>query len=196
MENENFDAIPQPVATSPYIDPQKVSIKGVVIKYSIISGLLTIIASLSFNLTGISKPGGSMGANLVPMLVNIGIFVFAYGSAFRDHRDQELGGYITLGRCMKIGIFISLITGVVAGLFTVIYMHFVDPNMIQDAMNLQMAEFEKKGMSDEEIQQAMKIGGMMQNPIVLLIFSVFGTAIFGLIGSLILGLFIKKDPKI
>jgi hypothetical protein len=55
---------------------------------------------------------------------------------------------------------------------------------------------EKKGMAEEQIEQAMAIMGKMMTPEITAVIGFFGAVIVGLIASAIMAAIMKKEPSL
>ncbi len=150
----------------------------------IIFALIPTLADLSEN----------TGVTMAISFASIAIAVIIFYINLKKYRDTELGGYMTLGRGFRYVFFTSIFIAIVMGIFMVIQMKFIDPGMMDAAMNTQMAEMEKQGMTEEQMEMASNISGYFTSPLAIGFITFFGQLFWGAIIGLILGAILKKWP--
>ena len=102
---------------------------------------------------------------------------------------------MTIGQGVGIGFWAGLVSSVISSIFMYIYVKFVDSGFIDMIKETQVEEMQKRGMSEEQIDQAMKIAGMFTSAEALLAFGLIGGVVFGLGIGLIISFFTqKKNP--
>lgn len=178
-----------------YMDPSGISPWPVAMRYGLIWGLVGILISLVSNLMGWDNPvEPNIVMSIVLSLVSLGVTVGFLVTAIKKHRDQNLGGFITLGQGFKVGFFTTLIYGLIASVFTFILLSFINPDMLAGVQELQIEQLEESGLSDEEIEQSMFFVNLFTGPTGMTILTFIGSLIWGAILSLIIGAVMKKDP--
>jgi len=160
------------------------------LRYGLIGGLISIALGLVSYLAGMQGTIPTI-ISIVSILVSIAIIVYA----IRAHRDNDLGGYISYGRCLGTGVLTALIMGLIGGIWTLVLFNFIDPDLINTMMEPQMEAMEERGMSEEEIETAMEMTGMFMNPPVMAGIALVWSVIAGLIVSLIAGAVMKKEQS-
>lgn len=178
------------------VDPASVSPWPIAVRYGLIGGLIYCIYTLIANMSGLSA--GSFG--LIASSIS-GLLVFAIAIALivmpvKHHRDKELGGYITIGRIILIGMVVTVISMFISNIFNYIYMNFIDPSFVENMM-IGMEESMGSMVSEDQleeilvnIQKGFEPAAMIKNSLIM-------TGIFGLIVSGIVGLIMKKDaPRV
>jgi hypothetical protein len=75
-------------------------------------------------------------------------------------------------------------------------MKFIDPTITDQIMKKAMEEMEKKGIPDEQIDQAMEMTKMFMNPGAMFVMGLLGTILIGFILSLIIAAILKKDKSV
>ena len=73
--------------------------------------------------------------------------------AIKHHRDNELGGYISFGRGFKTGFLTALFYGIIATIWTVIFINFIATDMIEVMQAAMYEEWESQGLTEEQIEQ-------------------------------------------
>jgi len=155
------------------------------LRYGLIAAVVLIIYSLILQLTGLMA---NQALGYVSYLI-LAVIIYLAHNSFKSSGD----GFMKFGQGVTIGMVISTIAGVISGIFSYIYIKYVDDSIIKIAMDKAYESMEQKGMSDEEINQAMSITEKFMTPAMILIMGVVFMLIFGLIISLIVSAITKKD---
>ena len=180
-----------PLDDNNYIDQSTVSMMPMAIRYGLIGSLILIIFTIALNLLGM---GAASGSTAISYIVNILVFGGVVYMALTKHRDEDLGGYMTYGRAIGLGTLACLIMGIVGGIFSYIYVTFIDPSIMDLAWEQARAQYETMGMSDEEIENALEMAKKFSSGPMIAVFSILGYVIIGFITSLIVGAVVKKNP--
>ncbi len=175
------------------VDPSTVSPWPIAIRYGLISALIACIYTLISNMSGLTAGAFGLMASTLS-----GLVVFAIGIAMivipvKHHRDKELGGYITIGRVILIGMVVTAISMLLSNVFNYVYMNFIDPGFL-DTMMAQMEESMGSIIPEEQMDEFLL--NMQENfePMTMLKNGLMMGTVFGLIVSGIIGLIMKKDP--
>jgi hypothetical protein len=148
------------------------------------TGLLSIIISLVLFMTSLDQSP----AKWLSIVVLIGGIVMAHSFFKRSN-----GGFMSYGQGLSIGSIISVIVGVLSGIFSYIYMTFVDTDFMARTMEKARADMEAKGnMTDEQIDQAMAMSQKFTSGPLMIVFAILGTLIMGFILSLIISAITKN----
>lgn len=161
-----------------------------------IGGVISVIYALIGILTGLSNPGGGMMkmaiVGLIGIIITIGIVVYA----IRSHRDNELGGHISLGRAFLVGLIASVVATLIGTIFNYVYMNFIDPSYIDtviEGMEEMMASFnlpeEALETMAEETRASLAPGKMFTT-------GLLSAAAVGAVLSLICGAIMKKERPV
>ncbi|MEM1324477.1 MAG: DUF4199 domain-containing protein [Bacteroidota bacterium] len=181
--------------TSEFIEESTVSFWSVVIKYGVIGGLLVVVYKYINYTTFFST--ASMGGAIAAFLINLLLFGGLIYLATKEHRDQQLGGYLTMGRAIVVGIFTVLFASVIGGVFDYIYMAFIDPEIqVKLSRNLTWM-YEIMGLDEDQIEDAMDaVEETQMKPSIFTAIggAAFGGAMTGVILSAIVGAIMKKNP--
>lgn len=152
--------------------------KSVGIRYGLILSVVSIILFLVIVLTGIDISGPVRWLNYLVAAV----FVFLAHKNFKESGD----GFMTYGQGIGIAFWMSLVSSVISSIFTYLYIKFIDGGFVEALKDKQLEEFQKKGMSDAQIDQAMKITEMFMKPESFLVMGI----VFGIIGMIITALIV------
>lgn len=163
--------------------------RAVGMRYGLIGGIISIAYFLILNLAGINMTQGYW--NWVGYLITA-VVIFMAHKQYKESGE----GFMSYGQGIGIAFWIGLISAVLSSIFTYIYIKFVDTSFIDMIKDKQIEGMEAKGMSDAEIDQAMKIASMFMTPEAMLIMGL----VFGIIGTIIIGLIVtiftqKKAPE-
>ncbi|MFD2246979.1 DUF4199 domain-containing protein [Pontibacter ruber] len=164
------------------------SVTSVALKYGFVGALVSIVytAVLMIAGAGTNKWLGGLGY----LILIVAIFV-----AMQQYKKQN-AGFMSYGQGLGIGTLVSLIFGLLGGLFMFVYTTFIDPNYMAGIMDQQRMELEERGFSDEQIDQAMAMGESFQGPVMTILSALIGYVIIGFILSLIISAIMKnKRPE-
>jgi hypothetical protein len=159
------------------------------VRYGLIGAVIGIAYFLIISSLGLDVTQGVWA--WVRYLITIVLLVLAH----KYYKDNN-GGFMSYGQGIGISFWCGLVASVIGSIFTWLYVKFIDTGFIDMMKDRQLEQFEARGMSDEQIEQAMKFSSMFMTPESFLIFGI----IFGIIGTIIFGLIItiftqKKPPE-
>jgi hypothetical protein len=159
------------------------SVKSVALRYGLLTGLVTVIYSFILYVSGYSE---NKGLSLLGTVILIGGIVLAH-----KYFKKENGGFMRYGQGLGIGSLVSVVVGLMSGIFMYIYIKFIDSGYLDKIRETQIAELEKRNMSEEQIEQAMAITKKMMNPEMMVVWAVIGTLFIGFFLSLIISAITK-----
>jgi disulfide bond formation protein DsbB len=163
------------------------------LKWGAIAGVIGIVANTItyiFNLDATSS-----SSRYIPMVLGIVVLILVLIYAMKDFKSGN-EGFMKYSQGLGIGSLIGGISGLIAGIYSFIYLKFIDPTHMESIKNFQMQQFEEQGMASEQIEQAMKFTEMFSNPGVLLAFSIIFSVIFYFIASLIVSAVQKHEKPV
>ncbi len=162
--------------------------RSVGIRFGLINAVISVAYFLILNLAGIDMTQGFW--NWFGYVVTIAIIVLAH-KYYKDNGDSFMG----YGQGIGIALWIGIIAGVISSVFTYLYIKFIDTTFLQTVKDKQMEVMQEKGMSDEQIDQTMKISSMFMSAEAMFIYILFGSIMITLIFALIVTIFTqKKNP--
>lgn len=175
-------------------DPATVSYKQIAMRYGAIWGGVSILTTLIAYLTNTDPSLPTTGAiKYVYMLIGFAVAIWAIVTSIRTDRDQQLGGFISLGRCVGHGALSGLVAGVIGGIFILLYVTVINTGFEQQMRDAITAQYEAQGMSEEQIEMAMSMAGAFTSPAFMAIGQIFGGVLSGVIIGLIAGLVMKRE---
>jgi hypothetical protein len=164
------------------------SVSSVALKYGLMGALASIVYSAILLISGVNVSGwaGSLG-----YIILIAFMVIA----MKEYKNQNYG-YMSYGQGLGIGTLVALAFGVLTGLFMFVYTSFVDTEYTSNLMDKQRIELEERGMSDEQIDQAIAMGESFSSPVMMIVWSIVGYLFIGFLLALIVAAVMKnKRPE-
>lgn len=177
---------------SPNESVSPVTTRAAGVRYGVVLGAISIVLFVTFNLAGmdITDGPGAWINRLLSTGLTIGAIVMAH-NFFKQNGD----GFMSFGQGIGTEFWCTLTSTSIASVFMYVYIKFIDSAFIDMIKDRQLEEMQKRGMSDEQIEQAMKIAGMFTSAEAILLFGIFGGIFFGVLIALIVTIFTqKKNP--
>ena len=158
----------------------------VALKWGLITGVaLVLYSTILFILDEVTNRGLSL---VIYVILIAGIVL-----AMREYRTAN-GGYMAYGEGISIGALLSAIAGFISSAFSVFYTQIIDPGFQERMTEKIRAQLEDQGnLSDEQIDQAIEIGQKFQGPGIAFVVGIAGTVLIGVIFSLIIAAFIRRN---
>jgi len=85
------------------------------------------------------------------------------------------------------------VSGLLSSLFSLFYMSFIDTNVMAKVADKTREKLEESGLSDDQIDQQMEMMERFQSPGFTFTFGILAVIIGGLILSLIIAAFMRKN---
>ncbi|MGC6480162.1 MAG: DUF4199 domain-containing protein [Flavobacteriaceae bacterium] len=111
--------------------------------------------------------------------------------AFRQSND----GFMSLSEGLKVGMGISLISGVIGIATSLLITEVLDPDTMTKAMDIafEKVRIENPELTEEQIQASREMQERFSTPVIRSTFIIIWTLFIGFIISLITGLIVKKS---
>lgn len=168
---------------------EKPSTARVALKWGVISALISIAYSVVMILIDKYQDPSMNTPNFIfGIVVAVGVLIFAMRE-FRTLND----GYLSYGQGLGVGTLTSAVAGVISGIFTFIYVRFIDPTVMDKSLDRVRDEWERQGMDESAMEQAEKLTSMMMTPGALFLITVLGSLFIGFILSLIIAAVMRRD---
>lgn len=158
-------------------------------QYGLITALVVIIYALILSVLDASNhPIQNMAYLFLFGGIGYGIFRF---------RNTEMEGFITYSGALSFGSFITLFASFILGIYTYIYLLYVEPTAIGESLKIAQEELMKTELTDEQIESAIKIQAQFATPANWSFSAFFVNLLLGFIFTLIISIFLKKkeDPQ-
>jgi hypothetical protein len=165
------------------------------LRYGLILAFVQIIINLVFYIINPETAQNSMsvlGVTQMLLVAVLSIYLLYHGTIKR--RDEDLGGTITYNKSLGFMLRMALPAAFVVSVYTFIFLKYINSDMMEKAMEIQAQEMYNKGMSEEQIDQAMGMAKKMTSPAAVTVMSMFGSMIIFFIYALIASIFTKKVP--
>lgn len=155
------------------------------LKYGVILGLSSIALNILMFVVGLNPfEGGWKG--WIGMLLAVAIIVLAH-----KNFKESGSGFMTYGQGLGIAMIAFLISMVLSGIFSYVYLNFIDPSAFEAIWEKAAADMEAKGQSQEQIDMGLGWGRKL-----FWVFFIVGGAFMGLICGLVVSIFTqKKAPE-
>jgi len=111
----------------------------------------------------------------------------------KSYRDNYMHGYLTYGQAFGAGVVIFLYYAIITAIFTYILFALIDPGLIDKQLAAAEELMSKRGMTQEMMDAGLKIQKKMMKPGIMAPVSIFGNMLYGVIMSLIVAIFVKKE---
>ena len=111
----------------------------------------------------------------------------------KSYRDNYLHGYMTYGQAVGAGVVIFLYYAVISAIFTYILFALIDPGLIDKQLAAAEELMAKRGIPQEAMDAGLKIQKKMMKPEIMAPMSIFGNMLYGVVMSLIVAIFVKKE---
>jgi hypothetical protein len=161
----------------------------IALKYGLFIGLGLVIYYLIFQLAGLAT---NTTASMFGMVISAIILIVGIVFAIKDFKSQN-DGFMTYGQGLGLGALASAVAGLINGVFSYIYMSFIDNSVMKQAMDMQRQKMEEQGLDDAQIDQAMAMAEQFSGPGMILVSSIFFMAFIGFILSLIISAVMKNE---
>jgi len=111
----------------------------------------------------------------------------------KSYRDNYLHGYMTYGQAVGAGVVIFLYYSIIIAIFTYILYAVIDPGLIDKQLAAAEELMAKRGLPQEAMDAGLKIQKKMMKPEIMALMGIFGSMLSGVIMSLIVAIFAKKE---
>jgi len=175
-------------------DPAEISPTSTAMRYGLIGALVAIAVGLVFNLTDmISYTDQTAPGNMAQMVIGIAILVVCMVLAIKQHRDEELGGYIKLGRAFRTGFLTGLFLALASAVWVFIFFSFVSPEIVDIIRENAWDQAIEGGTTEEQLEQGKAFFDFFTSPLWMTIMSFIFNLIITLVLAFITGAIMKKD---
>lgn len=165
-----------------------VTTKSTGIRFGLISAVIGIIYFIILRVADVDMQGPASWLGWVITAV----LIFLAHKYYKENGD----GFLNYSQGIGIAFWLGLVSAAISSVFTYIYIKFVDTAFIDMIKDKQYEDMQSRGMSDEQIDQAMKFAGMFATPEAIFIMGFIMTVISAVIIALIVTLITQnKRPE-
>ena len=152
--------------------------------------ILQFIIAYVMNIDAMTAPAYGWTINILNYLVLPALFISLACKNFKRLNN----GFISFGQCLKTGVALCVIAGIIAAVFSVIF-GLIFPEFMEETLRKaeQVMIEQNPQMTAEQVEMGMSWARKLSNPALVIPFSVLMYAFLGLIHSLIIGAIVKND---
>jgi hypothetical protein len=159
------------------------------VRYGIYYGGFSILWMLVMYVTELNRSASANSLNYVSLLI-LGYLIIQFVKEVKSENE----GYITFSRIFKGGLLIGTLGGVISSIFFYVQVKFIDTGYVDFILKQAETEMQRKGNSEEMIEQAMSMAEKWTTPEVFLIMGIVGSLFISSFVSVIMA-FIMKKPN-
>ena len=162
------------------METQKLTPGKFAMNYGLILGLVMIAINVVTYVTGMALEGTQW-----PQWLYYVIFPITVIYAISQYKKSN-GNLLKLGEAIKLGVLIGVISAIVYVIYGLIFNYIIDPEFMDIMKEVARDKMlERPNMTEEMVDQSMKIVEMFMNPFVGSAIWIALSAFFGMIYSLI-----------
>ena len=147
-----------------YEQPSKLSIG---LKWGLIGSILGILITVIKGILGQNPYAGKFDLTAVlGILIGIAVMVMAH----KEYKDKG-NGFMSYGEGLGIGCIVGLVSSVVLIVFNVVYINYVDTNVMTQLLDKALEDMEQKNQPEQAIEMTKKYfsmffyGGLIIGPL-------------------------------
>jgi hypothetical protein len=111
----------------------------------------------------------------------------------KSYRDNYMHGMLTYGQSLGAGVIIYLYYAIIMAIFTYVLYAIIDTNLIERQLAASEELLQKRGLAQAQIDAGMAIQRKIMKPAIMSIVGILSTMFFGLIISLVVSAFVRKE---
>jgi hypothetical protein len=165
---------------------QKVNVWKANLTNGLILGLAGIAVSLILYFLDLST-------NKTAGYLNIPIQLFLLFILLKSYRDNFMHGQITYGESVGAGVVIFLYFSIIMAIYTYVLFAIIDPGLVNKQLAMAEEAMQKKGAGQAAVDAGMAFTKKLMKPGIMAPLSIFGNMLGGVIFSLLVSIFIKKE---
>ena len=163
--------------------------KSFIVNNGITLGVASIILSLVMYATG-NHLDPHWSTSIISAALFIGLII--YGT--KQFKDEN-GGFMSWGQGVKVGVGIAVLAGLIVVIYNYIFINFIDPEFMNQMMEIQSQKMLDNGMTEEQIEAANEMGKSFQSPGIMAAMGIIGYAVGGFIVAAITAAIMKKSEE-
>lgn len=133
----------------------------------------------------------STAMGLLVYAILIGALGYAMWSFARLNTEEGL----PYSKALGLGTLVSLFGGIIFGFFTFILYKFIEPGLFDKFLATMEEKLLEQGYKDDMVEAMLGTYKKVTSPVLLAFGQVFSMTFIGFIFSLILAIFLKKEPE-
>jgi len=168
------------------MENQSNSVNHMAMSYGLYMGLALILNSVIFYVMG--SPFSSYNSYITWVILIAGILL-----SMRAYRDNNAEAGVTYGRALGLGTLQSLFASIIMAFYSFILFKLVDKTLMDKFFAFTEEQYLHSGMSENQVETMMPMIKKMMTPLTLSLSQILGITFMGLVISLILAIFFKKE---
>ena len=165
----------------------KKTIEPALLYGGIIGGVSVLHSIILYTLDASFSVYAQVSGYLMPIIL-ISVVLYLY-------RNEYRGGYMTYSQSLGAGSLFMVVAGIIVAVYMFIFLKYLDPDYIKLVVQMQEEKLIAKGMDEAMIEQSMEFTEKMRSAGAMAVMAFLFTAFFGVIITLIVSIFLKKEPK-
>jgi hypothetical protein len=126
---------------------------------------------------------------LIAVVIQLVLLIFL----LKSYRDNILHGQITYGQVVGAGVVIFLYYSIIMAVFNYVLYAFIDTGLVDKQLAFLEDAMVKKGLPQAAIDASMAIQAKIIKPGILAPLSILGSMLWGVVISLVVGIFVRKE---
>ena len=131
--------------------------------------------------------------NPVQGYVFIGLLVILVYFLLKTYRDNFLHGYMTYGQAIGAGMVMFLYYAIIIAIFIYILYTVIDADLMNKQLAFGEEKMMQKGLPQAQIDAGMAMQSKLAKPAIMAPVTILGTMFQGLLISLVVGIFVRKE---
>jgi len=173
---------------------QKKSPSKSALQYGVLFGILMVLEFVILyvmDIDPITNPSAGIVINTMNYLV-FPVSIITIGCL--NYKKKLNEGFISFGECLKIGVTICLIAGLIYGIFSVVF-NMIFPEFMEEILKKtkQVMLQQNPTLTTDQLDMAMSMTKKFMSPALMVPVTIAMYSFIGLIYSLIIGAFVKND---
>lgn len=158
-------------------------------KYGLILGGYTIVSGLMLFFLDMHYQN-----NKAVGLINLAVFIVAIVLGILEYKKAN-SGFIKLSEALKSGLGIALIAGLIAVVYSLLMMNYIDPEFMEKTYEFQKETLlaENPEMTVETVNNIIDMQKQFSGPLTTSAFILIFNLFFGFVIALIGGLIVRKS---
>jgi len=162
--------------------------------YGVLFGVIMVLEFVIMYIIGMrSLVGTSAGVivNIANYLILPLLFIYLGCINYKKNLNN---GFITFGECLKVGVSITFIAGLVYGIFNIVF-NFIFPDFINEMISISKDAMIKQNpnMASSDMETGLAMMKKFMNPLIVFPVTIAMYSFIGLIYSLIVGAIVKNQ---
>lgn len=159
-------------------------------KANLANGLILALEGIAFSLVlffldqTLNKSAG---------YINIPIQIILLFFLLKSYRDNNMHGQISYSQSVGAGTVIFVYVSIIMAVFTYFLWAVIDPELVKKSLAISEEAMANKGLPQSTIDAGLAFSAKIMKPGVMAVGSIFFTMFFGVIYTLLVSIFVRKE---